>query len=66
LSGDAVVYTLGGMCQRATCPTCDRPTFAGCGMHVEQVLADVPTAQRCQCGASAPAGGSLFRRLWGR
>jgi hypothetical protein len=30
--------TLGGMCSRAQCPTCSRPTFKGCGNHVEQVL----------------------------
>jgi hypothetical protein len=32
-------------------------------MHVEQVLADVPTVQRCQCSAAAPSGGSLLARL---
>ena len=31
------------------CATCGRPTFAGCGAHVEQVLADVPTTERCRC-----------------
>jgi hypothetical protein len=37
------------MCRRINCTTCGRPTFAGCGAHVEQVLADVPTAERCRC-----------------
>ncbi|MCU0311122.1 MAG: hypothetical protein MUE36_09270 [Acidimicrobiales bacterium] len=37
------------MCRRATCPSCDRPTFKGCGAHVEQVLADVAPADRCRC-----------------
>lgn len=37
------------MCRRVTCPQCNKPTFAGCGMHIEQVLGDVPKAQRCQC-----------------
>jgi hypothetical protein len=37
------------MCARKICPTCQRPTFAGCGMHVEQVLSDVPPDERCQC-----------------
>ena len=37
------------MCRRVTCPQCKRPTFAGCGAHIEQVLGDVPKAQRCQC-----------------
>lgn len=42
-------YTLGGMCSRVQCPTCHRPTYAGCGAHVEQVLGDVPPAERCRC-----------------
>jgi hypothetical protein len=37
------------MCRRIDCPECGRPTFAGCGMHVEQVLGDVPVADRCRC-----------------
>lgn len=37
------------MCQRATCPTCNKPTYAGCGRHIEQVLGDVPPDQRCKC-----------------
>jgi len=30
------------MCRRVECRKCGRPTFAGCGAHVEQVLGDVP------------------------
>ena len=37
------------MCRRVECPKCGRPTFAGCGAHVEQVLGDVPPEARCQC-----------------
>jgi len=37
------------MCRRVTCSTCGKPTFAGCGAHVEQVLGDVPKANRCIC-----------------
>jgi hypothetical protein len=36
------------MCRRVVCSKCGKPTFAGCGAHVEQVLADVPPAERCQ------------------
>jgi hypothetical protein len=58
------------MCQRVTCPTCGKPTFAGCGRHVEQVLGDVPTDQRCHCrDQPRPAGEkprSLLDRLLGR
>lgn len=37
------------MCHRVTCRTCHKPTYRGCGMHVEQVLAGVPRSQRCTC-----------------
>ncbi|MTA13432.1 MAG: hypothetical protein F2534_12600 [Actinobacteria bacterium] len=36
------------MCRRVTCKNCGKPSWAGCGAHVEQVLGDVPKAQRCQ------------------
>lgn len=37
------------MCRRVECNQCKKPTYAGCGMHIEQVLGDVPKAQRCTC-----------------
>jgi hypothetical protein len=37
------------MCRRVTCSQCGKPTFAGCGAHIEQVLGNVPPAQRCKC-----------------
>lgn len=38
------------MCRRVTCSECEKPTYAGCGMHIEQVLGDVPVKERCQGG----------------
>ena len=38
------------MCQRMTCQDCGKPSFRGCGRHVEQVLGDVAPGDRCQCG----------------
>lgn len=37
------------MCRRVTCKSCGKPTWAGCGAHIEQILGDVPKAQRCNC-----------------
>lgn len=37
------------MCRRVDCRKCGKPTFAGCGQHVEQVLAGVPPDGRCRC-----------------
>jgi hypothetical protein len=56
------------MCRPATCKTCGKTTWAGCGQHVDQVMRGVPTAARCQGhkkDASA-SGGSMFGRLFGR
>ena len=44
------------MCRRVTCGKCGKPTFAGCGAHVEQVLAGVAPEDRCRC-ASGKADG---------
>jgi hypothetical protein len=58
------------MCTRVTCPNCEKPSFVGCGRHVEQVLGDVPPEERCRCRESAearPSGErSFFERLFGR
>jgi hypothetical protein len=55
------------MCRRVDCPKCGRPTFAGCGMHVEQVLGNVPPAERCRCresGAKETAEPGTGPRSW--
>lgn len=57
------------MCRAITCEKCKRPSWAGCGAHVEQVLGHVPKDQRCQCRDGAQAGGGLgkaIRGLFGR
>jgi len=62
------------MCRRIDCAKCGRPTFAGCGAHVEQVLANVPPAERCRCReekakdakSDAGAGRSWLRDLLGK
>jgi hypothetical protein len=49
------------MCRPATCRSCGKATYAGCGMHVEQVLAGVPQSERCACDGSTKRRG-FFRR----
>lgn len=62
------------MCRRVNCPTCGRPTWAGCGAHIEQALAGVPKDERCQCQESGnqhetpspeTVSPSWFKRLFG-
>jgi hypothetical protein len=59
------------MCRRVQCEKCSKPTYAGCGMHIEQVLGDVAVEDRCHCreqpndpsaGNKAP---SIMRRILG-
>lgn len=55
------------MCSPATCRTCGKATYKGCGQHVEQVLRGVPQNQRCSCPADLRVTGKgLFARLLGR
>jgi hypothetical protein len=53
------------MCRRVTCKKCGKPTYAGCGQHIEQVLAGVPKSQRCtrQHGNDVGSARSLLARL---
>lgn len=56
------------MCRRVKCRVCGKTTWAGCGMHVQQVMASVPASQRCAGhvdDATAKQGG-LVNRLFGR
>lgn len=45
------------MCRAVICKTCGKPTWAGCGMHVNEVLAGVPVADRCPGHARAERRG---------
>ncbi len=42
------------MCTRTTCRSCGKPTYSGCGAHIEMVLGDVPQDKRCKCREVAP------------
>lgn len=50
------------MCQRMTCSRCGKPTWIGCGRHVEEALRGVPADERCQC----PRLKSLLARVFGK
>lgn len=55
------------MCRAVTCKTCGKTTWAGCGRHVDQVLANVPERERCLGHASVPAQrGNWLARIFGR
>lgn len=56
------------MCRPATCKTCGKATWAGCGQHVDHVMAGVPRADRCPGHPKDhnSSGGSFLARLFGR
>jgi hypothetical protein len=46
-----------------TCRSCGKPTWTGCGNHVEQALRGVPQSERCNGHArTAPAEGTTDRK----
>ena len=45
------------MCRKVQCPSCSRPTWAGCGKHIDSALEGVPEGDRCggwRTGKCAP------------
>jgi hypothetical protein len=55
------------MCRAVTCRKCGKTTWAGCGQHVSQVMADVPASQRCEGHTDGPAAsGGWLRKVFGR
>ena len=46
------------MCHKVTCPTCQKATWVGCGLHIESALQNVPLNDRCagwKTGVCQPA-----------
>ena len=59
------------MCRPVGCKTCGKTTWAGCGHHVDQVMAAVPKSNRCtghqgEASTSDSSGTSFFSRIFGR
>ncbi|CAN5368866.1 hypothetical protein BH09ACT12_BH09ACT12_32410 [soil metagenome] len=67
------------MCRAVRCKTCGKTTWAGCGQHIAQVKASVPTGQWCRGGhskaeksaatartAASNNDGGFFTKLFGR
>ena len=51
------------MCTAVTCAACGRPSYVGCGEHVEQVLGGVPADERCRCaGEGQPSATPVLPR----
>ena len=51
------------MCRRIDCTSCGKPSWVGCGAHIEAVLGDVPKAERCKCREQAPKSGGALGKI---
>jgi hypothetical protein len=54
------------MCREVPCKTCAKTTWAGCGQHVDQVMARVPSGQRCPGHPLPERSGGWLSKLLGR
>lgn len=49
------------MCYPDRCPKCGKTGWAGCGQHVDEVMAAIPASRQCSCArVSAPKPRDLF------
>ena len=53
------------MCSRTTCRKCNKPTWSGCGQHVEIALKGVAKSDRCQGHANDPKEPGFLSRIFG-
>lgn len=53
------------MCRAVNCKKCGMTTWAGCGQHVDQVMRNVPRANRCP-GHTPQPGDTRTRTLTDR
>jgi hypothetical protein len=54
------------MCHKTTCRKCQKPTWAGCGNHIEIALKGVPKSQRCQGHQNDPKEPGFFSKMFGK
>lgn len=54
------------MCSLVKCKTCKKPTWSGCGEHIEEALASVAVNDRCQGHIGQERKTGLLARLFKR
>ncbi|EKD20676.1 hypothetical protein MBM_01358 [Drepanopeziza brunnea f. sp. 'multigermtubi' MB_m1] len=48
------------MCMKATCTTCQKATWWGCGSHIPSVMDAIPAAERCTCEPKVKVDGKEY------
>ncbi|TVY27913.1 hypothetical protein LHYA1_G003012, partial [Lachnellula hyalina] len=48
------------MCRKATCATCQKSTWFGCGSHVPSVMDSISEDERCICEPKVEKDGKTY------
>merc|ERR1712193_528279 len=48
------------MCKKATCDTCQKTTWRGCGNHIPTVMDSIPEEERCVCEPKVEVDGKKY------
>ena len=54
------------MCSKVICRTCKKSTWSGCGEHIEEALAGITEADRCQGHEGQVKKSGIFSKLFSR
>jgi hypothetical protein len=54
------------MCSRTTCRKCGKPSWSGCGQHIEIALKGVAKKDRCQGHANDPKEPGFLSKIFGK
>jgi hypothetical protein len=54
------------MCSKVICKSCKKPTWSGCGEHVEEALAGIPISERCAGHPKEQTKPGFMAKLFGR
>ncbi|KAH7150732.1 hypothetical protein DER46DRAFT_613860 [Fusarium sp. MPI-SDFR-AT-0072] len=48
------------MCKKATCNTCKKATWWGCGNHVPKIMSEIPEHDWCTCEPKVEKEGKKY------
>ena len=54
------------MCSKVICRQCKKPTWSGCGEHIEEALAGIAKKDRCQGHEAQVKKSGIFSKLFSR
>ncbi len=54
------------MCSLVICNQCKKPTWSGCGEHIEQALDGVAKEDRCQGHENDSVEGGFLKKIFGK